>query len=172
MIKGPKDTKKGLDADEISAILENLTEQESSNITTTTAAATTTIAAAAAPAPGNQNHRGRGRGHRRQRGRGRGNFLKGRGGGQVSAAAATGNNGYGGGFRPHQNYQNHRHRPYQVDNRRGNGVRGNHRGGRDTYSCKRCLSRNGSHSAFNCPSTVYCRYCKNASHAERNCKYQ
>lgn len=48
------------------------------------------------------------------------------------------------------------------------GVRQN-RGPIRAVTCKRCLSRNGSHTEANCSSTKWCHGCKNASHNSNQC---
>ena len=46
------------------------------------------------------------------------------------------------------------------------------RGPRPPISCKRCLSRNGLHSAENCPSIKKCNFCNNWSHADYECRWK
>ena len=40
---------------------------------------------------------------------------------------------------------------------------------RPPISCKRCLSRKGTHTAENCPVMKYCNHCKNGSHMTIDC---
>ena len=37
-------------------------------------------------------------------------------------------------------------------------------------TCKRCLSRKGTHIAERCPSTLWCHTCSNASHNSGDCR--
>ena len=37
-------------------------------------------------------------------------------------------------------------------------------------TCKRCLSRKGTHTVERCPSTLWCHTCSNASHNSGDCR--
>ena len=43
------------------------------------------------------------------------------------------------------------------------------RGERPPITCKRCLSRKGTHISDNCPSNKFCSFCRNASHNYDDC---
>ena len=43
------------------------------------------------------------------------------------------------------------------------------RDNRPPITCKRCLSRKGTHISENCPSKKFCSYCRNGSHNYEEC---
>ena len=53
-----------------------------------------------------------------------------------------------------------------TNNRREHPYRNNFK----PITCKRCLSRKGTHTAEKCPSTLWCHTCSNASHNSGDCR--
>ena len=75
--------------------------------------------------------------------------TQGRGGGGLGSTTAAQGQGYASAPRP-------QHQSSYKDNR-------------PPISCKRCLSRKGTHTAENCPVMKYCDHCKNGSHMTIEC---
>ena len=71
------------------------------------------------------------------------------GGGGLGSNSAVQGQGYANTSRP-------QHQPSHKDNR-------------PPISCKRCLSRKGTHTSDNCPVMKYCHHCKNGSHMTTDC---